>query len=165
MIDPDPSGKTAPHAGAAADGSRVVFADLPPADPRWESASPVLRQLRPHLDDEAFEAVHRAGAMQGMVFTGAFDGERCLGVAGWRVMDTTSVLRKLYVDDLVVDASVRSRGVGAALLGHLEARGVAAGCRVIELDSGHQRQQAHRFYRAEGYVDRSAHFAKDLGPA
>jgi GNAT superfamily N-acetyltransferase len=145
---------------------RPVLVDLPPGDPRWDAAFPVLRQLRPHLDREAFEVVHRAGSGQGLVFTAAFDGEgRCLGVAGWRVVDTTSVLRKLYLDDLVVDADARSGGVGAALLAHLEDRGLAAGCHVLELDSGHQRTDAHRFYRREGYVDRSAHFAKDLGPA
>lgn len=142
-----------------------AFVDLPPSDPRWDAAFPVLRQLRPHLDREAFAVVHRAGSRQGLVFTGAFDvDERCLGVAGWRVVDTTSVLRKLYVDDLAVETAARSGGVGAALLAHLEDRGLAAGCHVLELDSGHQRTDAHRFYRREGYVDRSAHFGKDLGP-
>jgi len=63
-----------------------------------------------------------------------------------------------------VDADARSGGVGAALLAYLEDRGRAAGCDVLELDSGHQRTHAHRFYRREGYVDRAAHFAKDLVP-
>ena len=147
-------------------GPPPALADLPPGDLRWDSAFPVLRQLRPHLDRDTFDLLHRAGADQGLVFTGAFDtAGACLGLAGWRVMDTTSVLRKLYVDDLVVDAGTRSRGLGAVLLGHLEQRGRAAGCHVLELDSGHQRRDAHRFYRREGYVDVSAHFAKDLGPA
>jgi GNAT superfamily N-acetyltransferase len=147
----------------AGDEHAMRFRDLAPGDPRWDVAFPVLAQLRPHLDRAGFDAVHARGATQGLRFTGAFDGtERCLGVAGWRVVDTTSVVRKLYVDDLVVDASVRSAGVGASLLGHLEDRGRTTGCRVLELDSGHQRVDAHRFYRREGYVDRSAHFAKPL---
>jgi GNAT superfamily N-acetyltransferase len=143
----------------------VGFRDLGPGDPRWEVAFPVLRQLRPHLDRAGFDAVHATGAPQGLRFTEAFDATgRCLGVAGWRVVDTTSVVRKLYVDDLVVDASARSGGVGAALLGHLEVRGRTSGCQVVELDSGHERVDAHRFYRREGYVERSVHFAKPLGP-
>jgi GNAT superfamily N-acetyltransferase len=147
------------------DEHAVRFRDLAPGDPRWDVAFPVLAQLRPHLDRAGFAAVHATGAIQGLRFTEAFDAtERCLGVAGWRVIDTTSVVRKLYVDDLVVDTSARSAGVGAALLRHLEDRGRATGCRVLELDSGHQRVEAHRFYRREGYVDRSAHFAKPLGP-
>jgi GNAT superfamily N-acetyltransferase len=145
------------------DERAVRYRDLAPGDPRWDVAFPVLAQLRPHLDRPGFDAVHATGATQGLRYTEACDEtERCLGVAGWRVVDTTSVVRKLYVDDLVVDASARSAGVGAALLSHLEDRGRAAGCRVLELDSGHQRVDAHRFYRRAGYVDRSVHFAKRL---
>lgn len=144
----------------------ISMEDLPAGDPRWSEAFGVLRQLRPHLDRAAFDAVLAAGSEQGLRFTVALgeDG-RCLGVAGWRLIDTTSVVRKLYVDDLVVDVDARSSGVGAALLHHLEERARAAGTRTIQLDSGHQRQDAHRFYRRQGYTDRSAHFAKDLsGP-
>lgn len=147
----------------AGDPEPLALDDLPPGDPRWDEAFPVLLQLRPHLDRPTFEAVHRAGASQGLTFTAAFHADgRCLGVAGWRVVDTTSVVRRLYVDDLVVDDAVRSAGVGAALLAHLEERGRALGCHVIDLDSGNHRVDAHRFYRREGYIDRSAHFAKDL---
>lgn len=80
----------------------LQFHDLPTRDPRWDAAFPVLAQLRTHLDRATFDAVHDAGAAQGLTFTGAFDAdERCVGVAGWRIAHTTHVLRKLYVDDLV----------------------------------------------------------------
>ena len=147
----------------AAAHPEVAFRDLPPGDVRWEDAFGVLQQLRTHLDAATFAAVHRTGAEQGLRFTGAFDPQdRCVGIAGWRIADTTHVIRQLYVDDLVVDAECRSTGVGAALLRHLESLARVAGCRVITLDSGHQRTDAHRFYRREGCEDRSAHFAKDL---
>ena len=137
--------------------------DLPPDADGWDQAFAVLQQLRTHLDRPTFERVHRAGAAQGLRFTAAFDANgRCLGVAGWRVMDTTSVVRKLYVDDLVVDARARSGGVGAHLLHHLAERGRDAGCTVLELDSGHQRTDAHRFYLREGMADVSRHFALRL---
>jgi GNAT superfamily N-acetyltransferase len=77
-------------------------------------------------------------------------------------VDTTSVLRKLYVDDLVTDGAHRSRGVGTALLAELERRAAACGCRVIELDSGHQRTDAHRFYLREGFADVSRHFRREV---
>jgi GNAT superfamily N-acetyltransferase len=141
----------------------VRLRDLAPDDPAWEAALEVLRQLRTHLDPEVFARVHRHGVGQGLTFTGAFDDAGvCTGLAGWRVMDTMSVVRKLYVDDLVVDEAARSTGVGAALLAHLEERARAHGCRCIELDSGHQRARAHAFYRREGYTDTGLHFIKDL---
>jgi GNAT superfamily N-acetyltransferase len=143
---------------------------LPPGDPAWSSAFTVLRQLRDHLDRATFDRLHAAGAAQGLRFTGAFltspGGDPvCVGVAGWRLVDTASVLRKLYVDDLVVDAAHRSTGVGAFLLTHLEAQARSHGARVVELDSGHQRTDAHRFYRHHGYRDVSLKFRKDLDPA
>jgi GNAT superfamily N-acetyltransferase len=143
----------------------VRLQDLPVGAPGWELAFPVLRQLRDHLDRPAFDAIHRAGAAQGLRFTAVLtdhDPPACLGVAGWRLVDTASVVRKLYVDDLVVDEAHRSRGIGARLLDHLEqvARDAGAGC--VELDSGHQRTDAHRFYRALGYQDTSLKFHKDL---
>ena len=159
--------------------------DLPPGDPGWATAFAVLQQLRGHLDREGFDRLHRAGVPQGLRFTGAFlplgsgatDGPQdhdagtdqpasptspCVGVAGWRVVDTTSVLRKLYVDDLVVDADARSGGVGSVLLDHLVGRARSLGCHTLELDSGHQRVDAHRFYLREGFTDASRHFVVRL---
>jgi GNAT superfamily N-acetyltransferase len=143
----------------------LAFADLAPDDPRWASAFPLLVQLRTHLDRPTFDAILVAAAPQGLTFTAALVDDRCVGLAGWRVIDTTHVVRKLYVDDLVTDAEQRSRGIGAALLDHLEARGAALGCRFLELDSGVQREAAHRFYRREGMHDDSRHFRRPIPPA
>ncbi len=136
--------------------------DLPLGHPGWELALPVLRELRPDLTAAALEKVLAQGAPQGLRFLGAFADERCLGVAGWRLMVTTSVLRKLYVDDLVATGRARSQGVGATLLRELERRAREAGCRALELDSGVQRFAAHRFYLRERMDINAHHFAKTL---
>lgn len=143
----------------------LAFADLTGDDPRWSSAFPVLVQLRTHLDRPAFDAIRVAAGPQGLTFTAALVDDRCVGLAGWRVVDTTHVARKLYVDDLVTDAAHRSRGIGAALLDHLEVRGAALGCRFLELDSGVQRAGAHRFYRRVGMRDDSLHFRRPIPAA
>lgn len=154
----------------------VLLRELPVDDPGWDRAFPVLRQLRDHLDRATFDALHRAGAGQGLRFTAVFarpgdggpsrpDGPECLGVAGWRVLDTASVVRKLYVDDLVVDEAHRSQGIGGMLLDHLEQVARDEGAHCIELDSGHQRTDAHRFYRRRGYHDPGLRFRKHVtGP-
>jgi GNAT superfamily N-acetyltransferase len=148
--------------GAPTLAADLRFADLAPDDPRWVSAFPVLVQLRTHLDRPTFDAILTAATAQGLVYTTALLDDRCVGLAGWRVIDTTHVVRKLYVDDLVTDAAHRSRGVGAALLDHLAVRGAALGCRFLELDSGVQREAAHRFYRREGLRDDSLHFRRPI---
>jgi GNAT superfamily N-acetyltransferase len=141
----------------------VTFIDLEAGDPRLDSdLLPVLVELRTHLTPETFRAVYAEGHPQGLRFTAAYLEGECVGVAGWRVMASTYTLRKLYVDDLVTRASARSTGVGRALLRELEDRARAAGARVLDLDSGVQRAEAHRFYLRERVSITLFHFAKDL---
>src|SRR5205823_14484686 len=52
----------------------------------------------------------------------------------------------LYVDDLVTRDSDRSRGFGGELLDWLIEQAREHGCENLELDSGVQRFDAHRFY-------------------
>lgn len=137
--------------------------DLDPGDLRLAAdVFPVLHELRPHLTVESFAAVYAEGHPQGLRFTALYDDGRCVAVAGWRVVATTSVLRKLYVDDLVTTATARSRGHGRTLLAALTDRARQAGCRAIDLDSGVQRTDAHRFYEREQMALTSYHFARRL---
>lgn len=137
--------------------------DLEPDDPRLESdLLPVLLELRPHLTVASFAAIYAEGYPQGLRFTAAYDGDRCVGVAGWRFVATTSSLRKLYVDDLVTTEGSRSRGVGKALIEDLTRRAMEAGCSALDLDSGVQRLDAHRFYHREGLTIHAHHFLKRL---
>jgi GNAT superfamily N-acetyltransferase len=141
----------------------VQLCDLAVDDPRWDVALPVLQELRPHLDEAGLRAVYGEGRPQGYRFTAALspDGS-CLGVAGWRIVATAAAGRKLYVDDLVTAAGARSTGVGRALLAELERRAREAGCSVLDLDSGVQRHEAHRFYFRERMHVSSHHFTKRL---
>ena len=137
--------------------------DLEPGDPRLAAdVLPVLAELRPHLDAPSFAAVYAEGHPQGLRYLAAYDGDRCVGVAGWRVLALTFAIRKLYVDDLVTTAGTRSAGVGHALLAELETRARQAGCTVLDLDSGVQRHAAHRFYFRERMHISSHHFTKTL---
>jgi GNAT superfamily N-acetyltransferase len=139
------------------------FVDIEPGDPRLESELfPVLHELRTDLTPETLAAVYEEGYRQGLRYLAAYDGERCVGVAGWRVVATTASIRKLYVDDLVTSASERGGGVGAALMAELAERAQALGCRVLDLDSGVQRGDAHRFYMRTGLTITSFHFARRI---
>jgi GNAT superfamily N-acetyltransferase len=142
--------------------SDLELVDLEPGDGRLEEALDVLRELRPHLTAASFAAVYAEGHPQGLRFTAAYDGGRCVGLAGWRIVATTANLRKLYVDDLVTTAAHRSTGVGRALLAALAQRAEAAGCTAVDLDSNVQRADAHRFYMREGLTISAFHFARGL---
>ena len=141
----------------------MTLVDLEPGDPRLDTeVLPVLRELRTHLTPDSFAAVYEQGHPQGLRFTAAYIDGRCVGVAGWRIVATTNALLKLYVDDLVTTEQARSRGVGRELLDGLTEKARAAGCNMIDLDSGVHRPDAHRFYMREGLTITSFHFARPL---
>lgn len=139
-----------------------MIVDLEPGDARWEHALPVLRELRPHLTPAVLEQVLVEGTPQGLRFTAVFEGADCVAIAGWRIIANTSALRKLYVDDLCVRSTERSRGHGATLLHELVRRAREAGCRALDLDSGVHRHDAHRFYLRERMDIDAHHFRLDL---
>ena len=64
--------------------------------------------------------------------------------------------------DLVTDETSRSSGIGKVLMEHLQELARKASCESITLDSGTQRQRAHKFYFREGMVVVGFHFAKPL---
>lgn len=90
------------------------------------------------------------------------DGDFVRAVAVWRLVENTYEGRRMYVDDLVSDEAFRSQGFGNSLLGWLEAQAKSLGCDVLALDSGVQRQKAHRFYFREGMHIPSFCFRKAL---
>ena len=122
----------------------------------------VMRQLRPHLEEDAY--VGRIGRMRegGYRLAAVVDDERVVCVAGFRVQDFLYTGRHLYVDDLVTDERTRSGGHGRLMLEWLADKARRAGCGQLHLDSGVQRYGAHRFYFREGMRISSYHFVKEL---
>lgn len=131
-------------------------------EPDWLArAESVHRQLRPQLPVEysaRLRAIFAAGARMTLVI----DADSVCCVALWRLVENTYEGRRLYVDDLVSDENRRSRGAGKMLLDWLEAKAESLGCDVLALDSGVQRDRAHRFYFREGMHISSFCFRKVL---
>lgn len=131
-------------------------------EPAWLTrAETVHRQLRGGLPAD-YAGRLRAVFANGARMSVATEGEAVRGVALWRLIENTYEGRRLYVDDLVSDEAHRSRGVGRALLQHLEGLARDMNCDVLALDSGTQRTAVHRFYFREGMVIPSFSFRKTL---
>ena len=124
----------------------------------------VMRQLRPHLKDEAdFIARCRVQMAQaGWTLIYAQDAGVVVGVSGFRIQHMLHSGKTLYVDDLVTDDACRSQGVGEALLRWMEDLARTQGCQTFSLDSGTQRAAAHKFYFRQGLTISSFHFVKSL---
>jgi len=131
-------------------------------EPVWlKRAEGVHRQLRTALPAD-YEGKMKRVFAGGARMCVATEGDAVRGVAVFRIHENTFEGLRLYVDDLVADESRRSRGVGRALMQHLEALARGAGCEAMTLDSGTQRTQAHKFYFRESMVVTSFHFGKKL---
>ncbi len=125
---------------------------------------PVMQQLRLHLNAETFVARVRSQERAGYRLAWVEAEGRPVAVAGFRILEMLATGRFLYVDDLVTLESTRSRGHGATLLRWLLQRAAAEDCVSLQLDSGVQRKDAHRFYEREGLRIVSYHFDRPIPP-
>ena len=125
------------------------------------AAERVHLQLRPHLAGNYVARMREVIAAGAEMAVAHVDGD-VLGVAVYRMVERTFSGREMYCDDLVTDEARRSTGVGHALMEHM--RSLCAGRRVdaFTLDSGVQRNQAHKFYFREGMTVTSFHFTQVL---
>jgi GNAT superfamily N-acetyltransferase len=136
--------------------SQITIADTPE---KIRRCHPVMRELRPDFQ-EAEQFVERVLRQQKEGYQLAFlesEDEVC-AVAGYRIFESLFSGKFLYVDDLVTRESDRSRGFGGELLDWLVKQARAHGCDNLELDSGVQRFDAHRFYFSKRMSISSYHF-------
>ncbi len=124
-------------------------------------AETIHRHLRPQIP------APYAARMQEIFETGAEmavameNGELC-GLVVYRITINTMVGKKIYSEDLVADPNTRSKGVGRELMEFLKKEGRDRGCVSIELESGTQRDQAHKFYFREGFSIKAFGFKQPL---
>ena len=113
---------------------------------------PVMRQLRPHLDEAQYVAMVKSMQPEGYRVAALHDdGGRIVAVAGYRFMTMLYAGKLLYLDDLVSDEAERSKGYGRTLLDWLKQQARDNGCAELQLISHTRRIDAHRFYHREGF--------------
>lgn len=126
---------------------------------------PVMRELRTHIAIEE-EFLDRVARQQKEGYLLAFvesEGE-IRAAAGYRFLESLFSGKNLYVDDLVTREQDRSRGYGGELLDWLINEAREHGCETLELDSGVQRFDAHRFYFSKRMSISSYHFRIKIEP-
>lgn len=123
---------------------------------------PVMAQLRPHLVEAEFVPRVRRMQKEGFILARLEEDGAVRAVAGYRFHEKLFSGFTLYVDDLVSDTTRRSHGHGARLLAWLGEQARARHCDLLELDSGVQRFDAHRFYFRQRMKISSYHFTLPL---
>lgn len=128
-------------------------------DDEIRACFPVMVQLRPQFAEDAFLAQVRRQQQEGYQLAYLADGGQVRAAAGFRLQEMLYRGRHVYVDDLVTDGRARSQGYGDALFDWLAAWAREHECVRLELDSGVQRFDAHRFYFRKRMHVASYHFS------
>ncbi len=126
------------------------------------SCCSVMRELRPHINENEFLLRVRRQEEAGYRIVCAQDDQNVVTVAGTRILETLAWGRVLYVDDLITAQTRRSQGVGKSMLSWLKTYAKNQDCVQIHLDSGSHRKDAHRFYEREGMSAVGFHFSENL---
>lgn len=92
----------------------------------------------------------------------AFEDGALVGVAGYWLLHRFYSGAYMDVDNVVVDETRRSGGIGAAMMDWLEDHARALGCQSVMLDSYVTLTRAHKFYFRRGYEILGFHFIKTL---
>jgi len=122
-----------------------------------------MKQLRPQLKEDTWLKTVRHMQNEGYALGYLAKDGLVVAVAGYYLCHKLSVNGKsLYVYDLSTDERHRSMGFGKRLIDDLKELARSRDCETIELDSGVQRFDAHRFYLREGFHISSHHFACKL---
>ena len=134
---------------------------VPITDELLAASESVHRQLRPHIPKDYVGRMKEILAAGGEMAVALVDG-KVAGITVFRMVERTFTGREMYCDDLVTDATQRSTGVGHALMEYMIGLATERKCDFFTLDSGCQRQQAHKFYFREGLTITSFHFTRQL---
>lgn len=132
-------------------------------DAQIAACFPVIQELRPHLKDahELIERVRRQ-ELEGFQLGFVEEAGKPVACIGFRRQERLVHGPLIYVDDLATLAAVRSKGYGAVMLDWVEALARTEGRKLVDLDSGTQRTDAHRFYFRQRYAVTAFHFLKYL---
>ena len=117
----------------------------------------LLPQLNPTLQVPEMERLNRILADPDVTLLVARDGDEIVGTTTV-IVYTTPFWIKARLDEVVVDASARGKGVGEALVLAALDLGRRKGAQIAELQSGRgsNRDDAHRLYSRLGFEIRDS---------
>ena len=132
------------------------------SDEDIQACFPAFLALRPHLDGQDLLSRIRRQQEQGyQILAIRQNGEVC-SVAGFRCAEFLAWGKILYIDDLSTLPQARRQGHASRLIDELIQLGKQLNCQALHLDSGYQRQLAHRLYLNKGFQLSSHHFSLAL---
>jgi GNAT superfamily N-acetyltransferase len=131
-----------------------------------ENCWDVVSVLRPHLLKENFipqiHEMQQEGYQLLYIAITEHKREKVVAVAGYRNMQKLYCGKIIYIDDLCTLPEYRGKGYAARLLDYIHQLAKDTGKVAVHLDSGYQRNDAHRLYLKKGYKLACHHFSLGL---
>lgn len=126
------------------------------------SIYPLIRELNPDMKRARFNALLADMIPRGYRAVAAFDGSEMIAVSGFTIGHRFWCGKQFDIDNFIVTASHRGRGIGERIMRWLERLAHKENCDIIVLDAYAHNTASHKFYHREGYIIRGYHFTKDL---
>ncbi|RIJ37564.1 GNAT family N-acetyltransferase [Pontibacter oryzae] len=123
----------------------------------------LIEQLNPDMPKERYHELLRLMLPYNYRMVGAFDAsEKCVGLSGFWIAAKFYSGKYLEIDNFVVDAAYRAKGIGKLLTDWLLQLAKHEGCDTVMLDAYVTNTAAHRFYLREGFQIKGFHFLKSV---
>jgi len=122
----------------------------------------VLKQLRKELSYKEFEDLIYDMRHMDYKMIGIMDEDKLITYSGVNIQTNFYHKRHLYVFDLVTDEKYRGQKYGKMMLDYLVDYAKVGMCENIVLSSGFEKENAHRFYDSNGFIQKSFVFLKSI---
>lgn len=122
----------------------------------------LIQQLNASVTEEYYASILDEMLPQGYRMVAVYEGDECLGLSGIWVATKIYSGKYLEMDNVVVAAAHRSRGIGKLLTDFITDLARQEGCVTMMLDAYKENEKAHIFYEREGFIKRGYHFLKKL---
>lgn len=122
----------------------------------------VLNELYPHLSEEEYIRDLKEMLPHNYGQVAVFEEDECMGISGFWIGKKLWCGKYLELDNIVVCAKYRSKGVGKLIFDYLRNKAVEQGCTMMALDSYTTNYKAHKMFYNEGFAPRGFHFINIL---
>ena len=122
----------------------------------------VLFELRPHLNKNNFTTIVKEMITEGYTLAFIEEEGKAAAAVGFRYLQFLYNGKHIYIDDLSTLPSHRGKGYAGKLLDFVIEQAKENGYKVVTLDSGYQRFDAHRLYLNKGFTLNCYHFSKTI---
>jgi GNAT superfamily N-acetyltransferase len=122
----------------------------------------VLQELYPSLSPEQYAKELDLMLPHNYTQLAVFEQDHCIAICGVWLGNKLWIGKYLELDNIIVRASARSKGVGELIFQTIEQKAISENCNMLALDSYTSNFKAHKFFYNQGFGPKGFHFVKLL---